>query len=139
MLGVILYAAAAGGLGYLVYSLLKQPVLSRVSMGPVIQESPAGEIEVKISEFYPVSVDGRRNNGMILELGLDPDGSIQSISTQHYPAAERSRSYTNQFDDQVQSAVVGKKLTDISLSQVGGASVTSRAFNSAIDRILSQM
>ena len=42
------------------------------------------------------------------------------------------------FDAVYKTEVVGKKLTDINLSRVGGASLTSKAFNEAVADIIKQ-
>ncbi|KXJ97864.1 MAG: hypothetical protein UZ19_OD1000928 [Parcubacteria bacterium OLB19] len=42
------------------------------------------------------------------------------------------------FDGAYKTQVVGKRLEDISLSRVGGASLTSKAFNEAIANIIDQ-
>jgi hypothetical protein len=42
------------------------------------------------------------------------------------------------FDDAYRSEVIGKRLNQISLSRTGGASLTSEAFNEAVDTMLQQ-
>jgi hypothetical protein len=46
-----------------------------------------------------------------------------------------SSQYQKRFSGSYQSQVVGKKLADISLSRVGGASLTTKAFNNALAEI----
>lgn len=46
--------------------------------------------------------------------------------------------YSKRFSDAYQSQVIGKDLESVSLSRVGGASLTTRAFNNALNSIRSQ-
>ena len=52
--------------------------------------------------------------------------------------AETSSQYQNSFSQNYQSEVVGKKLDSISLSRVGGASLTTGAFNKAFVQVKAQ-
>jgi len=51
---------------------------------------------------------------------------------------EVSTLYQGKFGEAYKAEVVGKKLADISLSRVGGASLASRAFNKAVENIKAQ-
>jgi hypothetical protein len=46
--------------------------------------------------------------------------------------------YSKRFSSAYQSAIIGQDLGSASLSRVGGASLTTKAFNSALDSIRSQ-
>jgi hypothetical protein len=46
--------------------------------------------------------------------------------------------YSKRFSSSYQSAIIGQDLGSASLSRVGGASLTTRAFNTALDSIRSQ-
>lgn len=52
--------------------------------------------------------------------------------------AETSSQYQSSFSQNYQSEVVGKKLDSISLTRVGGASLTTGAFNKALVQVKTQ-
>lgn len=52
--------------------------------------------------------------------------------------AETSAQYQSSFSQNYQSEVVGKKLDSISLTRVGGASLTTGAFNNALVQVKAQ-
>lgn len=49
-----------------------------------------------------------------------------------------SEEYVGDFESSIKSKVVGKKINDLDLSVVGGASLTTDAFNEAIKEIESE-
>lgn len=65
-------------------------------------------------------------------------GVISNVSTAYNEGDRESVMYDNSFDAEYKTLVVGKKPANISLSQVGGASLTSNAFMRAINDIVSQ-
>ena len=65
-------------------------------------------------------------------------GTVKSVSIQQNPDNGESAAYQAAFRDSYQAYVVGKKLSDIQLSRVSGASLTSEGFNQALDQIRSQ-
>lgn len=54
------------------------------------------------------------------------------------PAGQYSNDNQARFDAAYQSEVIGKSLDDIALSRVGGASLTSQAFNEAVAEVKTQ-
>jgi type VI protein secretion system component Hcp len=61
------------------------------------------------------------------------NGTISDISFSMNPTNNESREYFNKFKNSFpKSQVVGKTLNNVSLSRVGGASLTTNAFNKAI-------
>lgn len=63
------------------------------------------------------------------------DGVITAVSATHdYPNRQSGR-FTDWFDQELQAEVVGKSLGGLSVSRVGGASLTSNAFDDVLDTI----
>ena len=67
-------------------------------------------------------------NGIAVETNVVYDDKVEGYSN---PNQER-------FDGVYKTEVIGKKLEDINLSRVGGASLTSKAFNEAVADIIKQ-
>ncbi len=64
------------------------------------------------------------------------DGAITQVSNEHDYADRESTRYVDRFENAISTAVVGKKLDNISLSRVGGASLTTRGFMNALSAIV---
>lgn len=65
------------------------------------------------------------------------DGVVTAVSNT-YNEGQGENAHQKRFDAAYTTLVVGKKLTDISLSRVGGASLTSGAFNEAVKEAIAQ-
>lgn len=65
------------------------------------------------------------------------DGAVTAVSTANSYQDGESGMYIDSFKSGLSGAVVGKSLGDLSISYVGGASLTSIAFNDALDTIRS--
>ncbi len=65
-------------------------------------------------------------------------GKVTAVTTKNSYTDGESAMYIDSFDSRVSSVVVGSSLGSISLSRVGGASLTTQAFNSVIDQVISQ-
>lgn len=65
------------------------------------------------------------------------DGVVSQVFDEHDYADRESTRYVDRFENAISAAVVGKKLDNISLSRVGGASLTTRGFMSALSAIVS--
>lgn len=63
---------------------------------------------------------------------------ITAVTTTHTPQEQESQMYDTWFDNAMTAKVVGKAIDQISLSRVGGASLTTSGFNSALENIKSQ-
>lgn len=81
---------------------------------------PAGDVE-KIDSTIKVTND-----------------TITSLSIKYTATNQKSKGYQSDFDSEIQSAVVGKKISTLNLSSVGGASLTTDAFMKGIAQIQSQ-
>ncbi|HUC90037.1 MAG TPA: hypothetical protein VMR45_04500 [Patescibacteria group bacterium] len=66
------------------------------------------------------------------------NGVVTSVTTSHDYASSTSSDYTSSFSSEISGQVVGKSIDSISLSRVGGASLTTQGFDKAINAIASQ-
>lgn len=64
------------------------------------------------------------------------DDIITEVTTTHEYTSQKSKEYTDPFDKEISAAVVGKKVSSVDLSILGGASITSDAFNKIIDSLV---
>lgn len=78
--------------------------------------------------------DGSYTMNVSITLAND---TVTSVSTTFDSKAQRD-GYTKRFSNSYQSYVLGKDLESVNLSRVGGASLTTGAFNSALNTIRSQ-
>ncbi len=65
-------------------------------------------------------------------------GAVTKVSTSHDYSDRESGMYTDSFDSSISSKAVGQKIDGLSLSRVGGASLTTEAFDEAISQIANQ-
>lgn len=102
-----------------------------------------------VYEIVPVSVEKSytseavyfaSNNKYTIDVTLDVKDGVVINSDVMYGNKETGYQHPLQerFDGAYKTQVVGKRLEDISLSRVGGASLTSKAFNEAIANIIDQ-
>lgn len=63
------------------------------------------------------------------------DGVITSISTKHTSNDHESALYIDSFDSDIDDATTGESLSGFSVSRIGGASLTTDAFNDVLDTI----
>ncbi|MGD8373913.1 MAG: hypothetical protein PVI21_03590 [Candidatus Woesebacteria bacterium] len=81
----------------------------------------------------------KSSNGLEVEVILSGD-VLTSVSATHKLDSGDSKStvYLNNFDAALSGQVVGRKIEDINLSRVGGASLTTDAFNAALSDVMQQ-
>ena len=65
------------------------------------------------------------------------DGKVTVVKNSQNYTDHESRSYIDSFESEISSAVVGQPLGSTNLSRVGGASLTTAAFNDALSQIAS--
>lgn len=63
------------------------------------------------------------------------DGKVTALSTDHEYADHESGMYVDSFESAIKSAVVGQDVGSLSLSRVGGATLTTQAFDDALTTI----
>ena len=66
-------------------------------------------------------------------------GSVTNLALSATPIEQNSKKYQSKFMDAIASKVVGMKISDIgTFDRVGGASLTTKAFNQAVTRLKAQ-
>ncbi len=87
------------------------------------------------SATAPYTAPGNAKHNVAVSLTLS--GDIVTGATVSYSGdkVDTSTNFQNRFSNAYQAQVIGKKLDSISLSRVGGASLTSNAFNNAVNQI----
>jgi hypothetical protein len=90
---------------------------------------------------FTASVDYRvpapELNKISVTLTLDND-VVKAVTVNNVANSPASKQYESHFLPAYQAEVIGKKLSAVSLSRVGGASLTSNAFNAAVKAIAEQ-
>jgi hypothetical protein len=81
---------------------------------------------------------GRTNHIVAVQMTISDD-IVTNVSVAYSgdPSSQSSQ-YQSRFSNSIESQVIGKSLDTISLSRVGGASLTTGAFNQAITNIKNQ-
>ena len=100
--------------------------------------SSSGSSTSSSSKDYSASISYRvpegHSNTITSKLTI-ADGKITAVSNTYKNTSRESDMYTQSFNSYISGKVVGKNLSDISLSRVGGASLTTEAFNQVIASI----
>lgn len=73
-----------------------------------------------------------------VDLAVASDGTVTDASVQQSATNNRSAAYQAAFKDEYKQYVVGKKLSDINLQYVSGASLTTMGFDQALEQIKTQ-
>jgi len=76
------------------------------------------------------------NNTISVKLTIK-DGKVAAVTTNDDYTDGESAYYVDSFNTEIKGAVVGQSLDGMSLSRVGGASLTTEGFNQALDSIVS--
>ena len=77
------------------------------------------------------------SNSIAVKLTIK-DGKVAAVTTNSDYSDGESSYYIDSFASEIKGAVVGQSLDGLSLSRVGGASLTTEGFNQALDSIASQ-
>jgi hypothetical protein len=75
---------------------------------------------------------GNANHTVTVALTLDNDVVKDATITYGGDKVETSSNYQRKFSDNYKKIVIGKPIDTLSLSRVGGASLTTKAFNEAV-------
>lgn len=76
-------------------------------------------------------------DSILVSLVLDTDKKITDVNVKYNASNHESQEYMNKFDKWIKSAVVGKTIAEAKVSNINWASLTSAAFNNALDTIQS--
>lgn len=81
----------------------------------------------------------KSSNSIQVQITLDGD-VVKSASATHQFGTTDNKSlvYTQDFDSALSGQIVGRKIEDVNLNRVGGASLTTEGFNTALANILQQ-
>lgn len=79
------------------------------------------------------TVEGKQDS-ITVQLTIQNDYASNLVDTYTY-SSTKSKKYQDSFESNIRSLVVGKAINNISLSRVGGASITTNAFNQAFSQI----
>jgi uncharacterized protein with FMN-binding domain len=115
-------------------------IYSSSSNSSISSSSKSSSAVVVKSNFKDGNYNAQSDYGygsVTVNLTLSGD-SITNLSDSYSGLSGRSQSYKNSFESGVKSQVVGKKIDQINLSRVGGASYTTAGFMDAITQIKSQ-
>lgn len=102
--------------------------------------TPAPVVTAPTPKTLTSKIDYRTPSGAgtSITVTMTLEGSTVTAVDSTYTGNDTDKSYQNRFDGAYKSQVIGKKLGDVSLARVGGASLTSKAFNEATKAIISQ-
>jgi putative ABC transport system ATP-binding protein len=64
---------------------------------------------------------------------------VVAVSTQYFDAIGPSANYQKGFEGAYKGQVIGKDIDEVELFRVGGASLTSQAFNKAVGMVKVQL
>lgn len=106
-----------------------------VEAATAASEAPAViEHSVDVSYLTP----SRTSHDMTVSLTIT-DGVVTDAGIMYDKGDGFSNPHQERFDGAYRSLVLGKPLNEISLSRVGGASLTSEAFNEAVQQISARL
>lgn len=86
---------------------------------------------------YSATIDymvPKSDNSITVEMNVE-NGKVSSVKTTHDYSDRESDFYIANFDSLIAEAVTGKNIDNLSVGRVGGASLTSNAFDDAIATI----
>ena len=104
---------------------------------PSIPTPPPGPSTTYKSGSYSSSVTYRVPSGRsyTMDVSLTVTGDTVTTSNVSFDTFGTNDGNTQNFVSEYRSHVIGQKLSQISIARVGGASITSQAFNQAISAI----
>jgi uncharacterized protein with FMN-binding domain len=79
-------------------------------------------------------IPGGDSNQLTAKITISGD-TITAVTASAKYSEQESRQYVNGFESSINSAVKGKKLANTFIGRVGGASLTSGAFNDIVDLV----
>ena len=103
---------------------------------------PVASIQAPTTKTYSATVNYKVPEGgsQSMALTVTVNGTtISNISVSQSKSGENSKKWQNNFENSYKSLVLGKNIKSVNLSRVGGASLTTNAFNQAIKSIANQL
>ncbi len=113
------------------------PVISTQSSSPTTTPvSMIPETPKNISKSISYTTDrGKERVTASFVFTIDSTDTITVVSVSPVSANSESRQYISRFNSAAKSKIVGKKISSLSLSTVGGASDTTDAFQEVISSL----
>jgi uncharacterized protein with FMN-binding domain len=118
-----------------------QPVASSAS-GPTIPATATTNPTTAIATYadgtyvatvrYYVPDDGQNTLNASVTIS---NGAVSAASATDTYRDRKSKQYVDSFESGISSAAVGQPVANLSIGRIGGASLTSSAFNDALDTI----
>lgn len=105
-----------------------------VETKPVVPAPTAPVTKSLSSETIAYRTPAGNDNQVAITFTLT-DNKITDVAVNHNKGAGVHNNYQKRFDSEYRSLVIGKTLDTVSLARVGGASLTSQAFNQAVATI----
>lgn len=104
-------------------------------------ETEAPTVPVVVSQTYTAEASylTPRRTEHVIDVTLTIDGTTITNADVTYDGGAAATPSHAGFDNAFEAAVIGQNINTISLSRVGGASLTSNAFNDAVAEIRTQL
>jgi hypothetical protein len=113
------------------------------SGGPGPSVTPAATMVTSKNLSYVATYEKPEGMAKIsFDLVVDANGVISKVSTKNLtsPSNRETTQYQQKFSAAIPGQIVGKKLADLKdLDRVGGASLTTDAFNSSLAQLKAQL
>ena len=106
---------------------------------PVVKETPVVASNTYTNGTYDTNVSFRTPEDTYqMTVSMTVTSDKISATTVSFDSKGARDSYSKRFSSAYQSTVIGQDLGTVNVSRVGGASLTTRAFNNAISAIKTQ-
>jgi hypothetical protein len=118
-------------------ALTEQTVITATEEAVVVEDTaspgiPDGTHTANVTYFTP------KRDEYSLSVSLTTENGVVTDATIIYGQGAEVDPNPQRFDGAYREVVIGQKLEDINLSRVGGASLTTAAFNEAVEQILTE-
>ncbi len=150
IIGSVAVVAAAGIGGYKLFATPDSSVSPTPAPTAAVQSSQVASVQPSASTPAAITTsaykDGTYNaqasyrvphggNNTVSAQVTVAGGKISDVTVNDSFTDGESESYVSGFESEIKSTIKGQSLSDISVSRVGGASLTSEAFNAVLDTI----
>lgn len=93
---------------------------------------PDGTHTTSITYFTP------KRDEYLLDISITTENGVITDSNIEYSQGAEADPNAQKFEAAYHAEIIGKKLDELDLSRVGGASLTTAAFNEAINKLLAE-
>jgi hypothetical protein len=105
-----------------------------------VPAAPGNTSTKTITETVSYSVPENHQEEMVVVATVDSNGTLIDVKVSSVPTNKESRGYYGAFSNAFKpSLVTGKNISSISVSRIGGASLTTGAFNKALGNISAKL